>query len=93
MNCYFQIEDGPWTKGRIKSMSGGKGIYFYRIENNELVYQMELWNPEVIFFGESISITGYRLVKPKPEDKDQSTRHYEVVCADVRYTKPKKEKN
>jgi len=62
MNCYYQIGDGPWHKGSVTSCSGGREVCFCGQTDSGERHMLTLYNPEVLFYGRAIHITGYHVV-------------------------------
>ena len=83
MTCYYQVEDGPWVKGRLLSMNGGTLANFCPEERptEDSSAEFTLVNPGVLFHGVGITITGYVCGKDE---------RYDLVSVDVRWTKPRK---
>lgn len=93
MNCYYQIEDGPWVKGEIVSMSGGRQVNFHsRDDQGHVSHQITLSVTEgsILFHGGGFSVCGY---VPAGKEPDKANRVgsdlYKLARVDVRWTKPR----
>ena len=84
MKCYFQIEE-EWFKGEVVSMSGGTLVSFFsRNEENVIEAELTLGNPEILFHGPGMVVTGYEQI-----DRKAVQPTYKLTSVEVRWTKPK----
>ena len=79
MKCCYRLDDGPWIKGEIVSMSGGREVNLHsRLEDGTVANELTFANPEVLFCGRYMCITGYQAV-----ESISSQRIYKLISVDV----------
>jgi hypothetical protein len=78
MKCYYQNrEQDGWIKGEL-TMSGGKEVNFHsRDEQDRVVHQITIWNPEVLFFGSGFTVSGFI------REKEKGDNIYKLISVDV----------
>lgn len=79
MKCYYQHRgENSWTKGELVSMSGGREVNFHsRDEQNRVIHQITLWNPEILFYDYGFSVSGFL------REKEKGDNIYKLVSIDV----------
>lgn len=88
MKIYYQVGDGPWIKGDMSSMSGGREVHFSRWDEENQRYRddVTLWNPEYLFHDTGMHVTGWQRLK------DEGDNRYTLTSVDVKTYRPKEKK-
>lgn len=84
MNCYYQLDDGPWFKGHMYSQRGSTEIVFGRPEPSGGFEELVLWKPEFLFNGTTLRVTGLRTAGSSPLGNT-----FRLQSVDVRFSKPR----
>lgn len=84
MKVFYQVGDGPWIKGHMMTLSGGREVSFSnRDDDGRLVEEITMWHPEYLIHDSGMHVTGWQRVK------DSGDNMYKLVSIDVKTYRPK----
>lgn len=87
MKCYFQLDRSEeWIKGTISSFAAGRRFAASWRDGEWKLHEIILFNPEILFYDEVVSVTGYRAVEGLQSKGDPVYELYNVTAI---FTKPR----